>query len=723
MIPGFDEFATPLSEVAPISELDGAVIAIEASHYLNRLLVNPNLKEPLLAALGGLPFTMRNTVSNDMAAFRTAGITPVFIFDGIDVSKTRALFQQADEAVRANSTAWNLYNQHHAVDAVAAFGESCAVTPETFYRYFQLLLKELGVDFQVAPYSALAQLAYLEQHGSEFVDAVCGSSEILLFDVDKVITKLDLQQGEFTWLKKRACLESLGNIPSEVFVDACMLSGSAFLPTLPQLDASNLRKPTKIKAALDLMNNFGRSGIAVCLHYQDDPQIRQMDYLDRYRRSRLAVKHHVILTKDGKLELFDQVSAPGDSHEFIGQRLPDEVYYYLSKGLVGPRVLNWRTTGEIAQGPPLDNGESSDYQRFVRNQIIPLRVAALSVLSHHLHRVYLHKDVMLRVWFDRNNTTPLIMGEAADPKPVFLHWNVGSAAFTNKVNELKDHGISGVLGVAVASLADQTFAKQTIIKKDESNPLRSKDEVAFNTLWRFLHLRGYIDSDHFLTPWGQVLQRGLEAAGSDTEIQEAVFIAIELLRLELLHYHYMFTGYSHAPSRGSDDDRKYNTLISRVASLGRLGHKAIGFTGPLSRHLLGYHSMITTMRKALRDLEEMCLLTLFLRGDAERERDNFAELSFTLPFLTDNDVGMGIAVKSYLDELASHENPTSPSTRDAVRKKGSEEWFPHCIDYAADLDRAFKIWDAVYAAVKDSGDLVKEKKFWRNTDEWLAQRR
>ena len=472
MIPSFDEFATPLSEVAPLSELDGAVIAIEASHYLTRLLVNPNLKEPLLAALGGLPFTMRSAVASDMAAFRGTGIKPIFVFDGMDVSKTKTLFQQADEAVRANTTAWNLYNQHQAENAVAAFGESCkfffrtlcqnrtltmatgAITAELFYRYFQLLLHELGVDFQVAPYSALAQvsslankwnitlltytkLAYLEQYGSDFIDAVCGSPEILLFDVEKVITKLDLQQGEFTWLKKRACLEHLGNIPSDVFIDACMLSGSAFLPALPQLGSSNPRKPPRIKAALDLMNSFGRSGIAVCTHYQDDPQFRQMDYMDRYRRSRLAVKHHVILTKDGKVELFDQASAPGDSHEFIGQRMPDEVYYYLSKGLISPRVLNWRTTGEIAQGPPLDNGESTDYQRFVRTQIIPLRVAALSALSHHLHRVYIHKDIMLRVWFDRNNTAPLSMREAADPKPLFANWNVKSSAFNGKLDQFK----------------------------------------------------------------------------------------------------------------------------------------------------------------------------------------------------------------------------------------------------------------------------------------------
>ena len=188
--------------------------------------------------------------------------------------------------------------------------------------------------------------------------------------------------------------------------------------------------------------------------------------------------------------------------------------------------------------------------------------------------------------------------------------------------------------------------------------LQSSDEITYNTIWRFLHLRGYVNENHFLTPWGKALQHGLTAAGSDSECQEAVFIAVELLRLDILHQHYMFNGYSHAPMRGSgmitssltiqieadcnvDDDRKYNTLISRVASLGRLRHNAIGFTGPLSRHLLGYHSMTTTMRQALRDLEEMCLLTLFLGGDADREKDNLAELSLrqvSVLILTLNDL-------------------------------------------------------------------------------------
>lgn len=36
--------------------------------------------------------------------------------------------------------------------------------------------------------------------------------------------------------------------------------------------------------------------------------------------------------------------------------------------------------------------------------------------------------------------------------------------------------------------------------------------------------------------------------------------------------------------------------------------------------------MISTVRSSLRDLLEVCLTTLLLNGDAEREREDFTEL-------------------------------------------------------------------------------------------------
>jgi hypothetical protein len=66
-----------------------------------------------------------------------------------------------------------------------------------------------------------------------------------------------------------------------------------------------------------------------------------------------------------------------------------------------------------------------------------------------------------------------------------------------------------------------------------------------------------------------------------------------------------------------------------------------------------------------------------------------------LPFIDDHDCALGIAVKSYLDELASHSDPTNVHTRERAKAKAPAEWFLHSVDVIADLNKAFRLWDAV----------------------------
>ena len=56
-------------------------------------------------------------------------------------------------------------------------------------------------------------------------------------------------------------------------------------------------------------------------------------------------------------------------------------------------------------------------------------------------------------------------------------------------------------------------------------------------------------------------------------------------------------------------------------------HPARGYSGPLSRHLLAYHAMITEIRLCLRDLVEMNLAVMFLEADAERIREDLLDIA------------------------------------------------------------------------------------------------
>lgn len=166
-------------------------------------------------------------------------------------------------------------------------------------------------------------------------------------------------------------------------------------------------------------------------------------------------------------------------------------------------------------------------------------------------------------------------------------------------------------------------------------------------MWRFLQLRGYVDEKHKLTTWGKCLEQALSNVDPADNLEDAIFIAIEMLRMDLLNTKQWFSHVSGGPMRGSgkfhqvqsvafrteltrqwflEEDKSLNMLVSRVACIAKLQHKPIGYSGPLSRQLLCYRSLISEVRSALRNLIEVVLAGLLLSGDADRERNDWTEL-------------------------------------------------------------------------------------------------
>jgi hypothetical protein len=240
--------------------------------------------------------------------------------------------------------------------------------------------------------------------------------------VPEVITSWNFEQSDFTWVRRQGCVADL-NAPTELFVDACLLSGTSFLPTFPPLEAVAGRKP-KVKSAMELIMNYGKSGYAACVHYDNDPACQALKYLDRYCRARSAIKFHAVINKDGKAEVLDIKNAPGDVHEFLSFRLSDELYFYMSKGIISPRVLNWITSGEILELPPLDGGESDAYRTLVRDKLKETRSASLSLLASTVHRFYGHRDIKLKYWFNPDNEESLRVRDLEDHMPTIREWNV-----------------------------------------------------------------------------------------------------------------------------------------------------------------------------------------------------------------------------------------------------------------------------------------------------------
>lgn len=112
-----------------------------------------------------------------------------------------------------------------------------------------------------------------------------------------------------------------------------------------------------------------------------------------------------------------------------------------------------------------------------------------------------------------------------------------------------------------------------------------------------------------------------------------------------------------------------------------------------------------------------------------------------LPFIDDNDCGLGIAVRTYLDDLPLQNDPTSPEARADVKSKG-KDWFQHSDSFTGNLEKAFTLWDAVgharlrslsstcsctaiqvYNGTKNAGKERKDAKLWDDANSWLKERR
>lgn len=122
----------------PIDEgCKGKEIGIEAEDYLNSLLTNSQTREPLLPALGGLPFALKEHIDKDLDNFRHAGIIPTFVFNGLELGcrDRKTISKESQKAVQILDEAWRVYDQGRGDDAVIAFGKACMLVRDLDFTH------------------------------------------------------------------------------------------------------------------------------------------------------------------------------------------------------------------------------------------------------------------------------------------------------------------------------------------------------------------------------------------------------------------------------------------------------------------------------------------------------------------------------------------------------------------------------------------------------------
>ncbi|RNJ54986.1 hypothetical protein D7B24_009087 [Verticillium nonalfalfae] len=670
---------------ANVSDLEDCAIAVDATYYLQLCLDTPPSREPLLSALGGLT-GLDYHIRQDLEQWNAHKITPFFIFDGQTLhGQDEVAALRGKAANKKTDEAWNLYAKGEAEQAVTAFGaNSGAFRVQTLYPMLQSILQENKLHFLVAPYNASAQIAYLDMIDSDQCAGVMGSQELLLYPInDGVIRSFDWENKKVKAIFKKSLIRSL-NVSDTTFTDALLMTGTSFLSTYPPLQDTS--------------------------------------------RAKMAVLHFVYIAESGEVKVNDYEHLTNDNLQYMGLQLPAELYHYLNVGLIGGRVLSGITHLQIFITPTLDGTVSEEYKKLVTNQLVPIREQTLALLMPRLNRWISRQDVSLKVWYD-DKLSQKLNHAGVQPNPIgrAATWDIKESSF--KKSEVTD-AKPGSISFEVLSLLFPDFAKETFPKEKRIKGINSADEITSLAIWRFLQLRGYVDNAHGLTGWGNALAVAIMSLKTWTsqsrpgglEGYEAVLMAFELIRLGVLHAH---TGYGEAngnSQNGADAEEGSSLLIGRCASLLKLRHEANGYTGPLSKPLLYFRSLSTTVREADRDLIEAIVASMFLHAQSKRDRDDYLSLKQRLPFLHSPDVALGIAVKTFLTEVSTSD---TPEVRQARLSAFPANFVPNAINFAEDLEMSLAFFDAIGAGVETlSTELsADDKASWRAARDYRDARR
>ena len=264
------------------------------------------------------------------------------------------------------------------------------------------------------------KLIYLQRHQKAYVHAIYGPTDTLLYPgVDKLITSVNLTGTDptFTFTSKKAILSDLG-VSEDHFLDIGILVGFDYAQPFPPTVHEQA-----LKATVDMVK-FYKSGHAAVSVYADHPAVKSIQYPDTYVRTRSMIKYSLILSVEGTVQPLPlaipspnpphggnhhphhptAADIPTDLHEIFTHRLPDEIYFYLSRGLMSPQPLVWLASGQIVEHPPLDNGETNEYRRFVKEVITEgqtgPRATALALVSSVAHTFWANRKVAGTFWFE-----------------------------------------------------------------------------------------------------------------------------------------------------------------------------------------------------------------------------------------------------------------------------------------------------------------------------------
>lgn len=571
------------------------------------------------------------------------------------------------------------------------------------------------------------------------------------------------------------------------FLDVALLAGWEHGPTFPPLVDGTLgppvapagsrpserdHLPVNLRQVADLVRQNRGGAIGLIQSFADHNGVRSMQYLESFCKSKAMIKCSLVLrVEDGAVVPLPLSSSgasgapavngsstggpaaavaaagsvngssastptgatpadiPADLHEVFSHRLPDEVFLHLSRGLISHHVYTWLTTGYLTHSAPLDNGETNEYRRFVRDNLTELpsspNCLALALACSALNGFWSSRKVNAVYWWMPTNerSVPHDSKETQQLVSRLQQWNV-PVGFVE--NELRDQGSSTIdIALCLGATRTDELGQRTKTPKrpGQGHLLEKKDEIVANVIWRMLELRGFLNHDHLHTPYARALHLALRASRLNDKLQEPLYLALELIRSNVLHANYFHS--PGAPSSGggqvqvfsggpsydeTEDEKRWLLLAMRCLSLLPMQYNPDAWTAPVSRELLVFSSFVKAMGRSMRHLVETIASTMLLRSDARRGRDDYLDIALSLPFQSDANTGLGVVIKCYVEAFVAFNGkpPTEEEATSSDEIKETKETvlgmlvdtFGNVKNVRGELQRGFRFWDNLIIAVR-----------------------
>lgn len=705
-------FERKLANTSSIEILQNATVGIDAEHYLSRIYTFK--KEQFLPGIGGVPSSLKEYIKSDLQVFKEFNIKPVFVISGLHIQLQDTIYQtnefspqeQHHESSWANLGSKQPYTYNNTIESFRLFTDPLPLGPmvHDLIKYFI----ELGIDYIISPYDASFQLSYLFQNN--FVDTIYGSTDLLLTKIDKFILGMEFQSKDFRFIDKHKVLTELG-LTERQFLDLSLMVGCNIqpitFPNFPPLPKPNPVQPypqlSYFKLGLDIIYQFNQftgdknGNLQGYIAGLNDPKL-----LELYYKGHTAIKYMPVLNREGLIELYNVemaklgieinvdffleeesegstsepnseaasktaskepsvlgessrvVKVPNDIHDVISQRMPPELYFYQSVGLMPVTILEAIAKGRLDIRPPLEAGISESYRRLIS---LPFYVELLdkqvNLLTQLLARYYQVKKINVKYWYKdaivevNNRMMPSISKRmskffvyGADSGDVF-----DLEKFLGKLPQNID-----------ASYADHTIA--------------SREDVVSTVLLRTLILFGAIDEKtQELKLLGKILKRVAHEVKNllVDELQQLVLLLLLIssksLKLTNPNPEYLSVpATSKLNNEGADltpRELSYVAMISRVFSLHKFNVSPINYQGPISRNLLNFRSHVLFIAGHVINTIQCLLVDILVQSQHNtlkttyNGKEDWYNLVDQLPFYKDiNNTLLGVVAEIYFEVAA-----------------------------------------------------------------------